>query len=97
MDTINSIKVNQLISSRSGREIANQYKIQTPEGVYFQSYESIIAFIRKADGQTLLDSRWWDYSRTTSKYLNIFLGMDSKEVKRRVKLGEFKLINLNRR
>ena len=37
------IKVENMRSS-SGREVANQFRIWTKEGVYFQSYRSIIAF-----------------------------------------------------
>ena len=41
---MNIIRVKNMISN-SGNEIANQFEIYTPKGRFFQSYNSIIAFI----------------------------------------------------
>ena len=87
-----NIKVENILSTR-GNKIANQFKIYTNKGVYFQSYNSIIAF--KNMGKIVLDSYYWDYSRTTSKYRNIFLDMNTNEVKKAIKEGTIKLTNLN--
>ncbi len=89
------VKVYNMRSERSGRKITNQFRIYTCEGVYFQSYETLIVFIDCRDGQTYLDKNSWDYSATTSKYRNIFLGENRKETERRIKNGEYKLIDLN--
>jgi hypothetical protein len=88
----NKIKVENMIST-NGNKIANQFILYTDKGVYFQSYESIIAFQNM--GKIILDSYYWNYSRTTSKYRNIFLGMTTAEVKKRIKEGSIKLTNLN--
>ena len=72
----------------------------------FQSYESIIAIITIWDKKdcTLphqktrdiqLDKTYWDYSKTTSKYRNRFLGEDTKTTRAKIKSGEYILTNLN--
>ena len=87
------IRVESFIG-RNGRAIPNQYKIHTSEGTYFQSYDTIIAFKRK-DGEVFLDENYWDYSRTTVKYLGIFLGLSKKSIWKKIKNNEFKLKDLD--
>jgi len=91
---INNVKVKSMISSR-GNEVPNQFKIETPEGVYFQSYESIVAVIR-LNGEIELDKKYWDWSVTTSKYRNSFLDMKTKDIKKAISVGEIVLTDLNR-
>lgn len=91
---IQHIKVQQMSSPRSGNPVANQFTIQTEEGEYFQSYRTIIAF-RANDGTITLDEGSWDYSRTTGKYRNEFLGENTAETRKRIKSGEYKLADLN--
>ena len=81
-------------SPKSGNPVANQFTIQTEEGVYFQSYWTIIAF-RANDGQMTLDEDSWNYSRTTSKYRNEFTGYNTQETRNKIKNGEYKLAKLN--
>ena len=78
MKTIKKIKTYSMSSPRTGNPVANQFEIYTPEGKYFQSYRSIIAFVDKF-GQIMLDEYYHNYSRTTSKYLTQFLDMNTKE------------------
>ena len=85
----------QNMRSNNGNDIANQFIINAPEGVYFQSYKSIIAFEPKDGSPTQLDEKYYNYSITTSKYRNSFLCCNSKEVEARIKSGEFILTNLN--
>ena len=66
------MKVENLESSK-GNTIANQFEITAPEGRYFQSYKSMIVFIPN-DGKIQIDRKYWDCSKTTGKYRNIFLG-----------------------
>lgn len=82
------------MTSHNGNKIANQFLITTQDGVYFQSYRSIIAF-EGNDGVTTLDEHYWDYSKTTGKYRNIFLGESKKETEAKIKSGVYKLANLN--
>ena len=79
---------------RTGREVPNQFIINTKQGKYFQSYKSIIAFIDNKDKVTL-DEFYWDYSRTSGKYRNEFLGEYIEETRDKIKSGEYKLANLN--
>ena len=87
------MKVRNLESSR-GNLIPNQFAIRNDGITYFQSYDSIIVKI-EPDGQIYLDEYYWDYSRTTSKYRNIFLGNTTKECLENIKSGVYKLKNLN--
>ena len=62
--------VRQLINN-NGNAAANQFVIETESATYFQSYTSVVAKIM-SNGNVVLSSNW-DYSRTTSKHLYIFL------------------------
>ena len=87
----------QNMTSSNGNKIANQFIIFDPEYTVFQSYDSVIVKTVFEDGKrkTYLDERYWDYSKTTSKYRNQFLGATSAQVKKRIKSGEYVLTNLN--
>jgi len=75
--------------------VKNQFIITTPESIIFQSYNSIIVKEDK-DGKTYLDEKYYNYSVTTSKYRNQFLGVEnSKEVEQGIKTGKYILTNLN--
>jgi hypothetical protein len=65
------IRVENFVND-NGNKVPNQFKITTPDGQFFQSYDSIIVFEDRNVNITL--GRDWDYSRTTGKYRNIFLG-----------------------
>ena len=82
------------MESPNGNKVANQFEIYTDEGRYFQSYNSIIAFIDN-NGKTFLDEYYWDYSKTTGKYRNIFLNEGIVETRKKIKSGEYKLKELN--
>jgi len=74
----------------------NQFRVWTKQGMYFQSYNSIILFIPYDSGiKTQLDKNTWDYSSTTGRYRNIVLGEDKKETERKIKEGFYKLVDLN--
>jgi len=63
---------------------------------YFQSYNSIIVRRVLEHGFPVqLDEKYWDYSRTTGKYRNIFLGETKKETEAKIASGEYILTNLN--
>ena len=73
----------------------NQFIITDNYGTEtFQSYKSKIA-IKWYSGTVQLDEYYWDYSRTTSRYRNIFLGETKKETEQKIISGEYKLVNLN--
>lgn len=87
------MKVNNLESTR-GNKVANQFEIHTDKGTFFQSYNSIIAFEPKS-GKTQLDEKYWNYSKTTSKYRSIFLGESTKDTQKKIDSGIYELVNLN--
>ena len=82
------------MTGRTGREVANQFIIQTDKGLYFQSYNSVIAF-KPLSGKIQLDRNTWDYSVTTGKYRNEFLNETKKETEAKIKSGEYELADLN--
>ena len=86
-------KVENMVNSR-GNCIPNQFLIYTEKGVYFQSYDSVIAF-KPYTGKVQLDTNYWEYSSTTSKYRNIFLNEDKKTTEAKIKNGTYELVNLN--
>ena len=88
-----NIKVLNMISN-NGNRIPNQFVISTPEGSYFQSYNSVIAFINN-EGRVFLDRNKWDYSTTTGKYRNIFLGENKRLTEKRINNNNYVLIDLN--
>lgn len=89
------MQVYNLISERSGRAVANQYCIIADDFTrWFRSYNANICKI-SADGTIYLDEYYWNYSRTTTKYLRQFLQMNGAQIEANIKAGIFKMTNLN--
>lgn len=86
------MKVTNMISTR-GNKVPNQFIINNNGEEYFQSYKSIIA--KKSKGKIYLDDYYWDYSVTTGKYRNDFLGEGIAETRKKIASGEYILTNLN--
>lgn len=78
------------------QSIANNQLIITDDkgNSFFQSYDSVIAKKTK-DGNIFLDSKFWNYSKTTAKYRNQFLDETTKETRQKIENGIYKLTNLN--
>ena len=72
----------------------NQYIIEHNGITYFQSYDVIVA--KKSKGKTILDKDYYNYSRITIKYRNMFLGLSSASVKEAIKEGKITLGKLNK-
>lgn len=64
---------------------------------HFQSYKNMICQITTLNNgkEVILDSYYWNYSRTTSKYLSMFLGESTMDIKKKIKNGTYTLANLN--
>ena len=89
------MKVRNMISV-SGNAVANQFIVETDEGTYFQSYDTIIVFEPcSGGGKTQLDVHKWDYSVTTGKYRNQFLGENIAETRKKIRAGIYELVDLN--
>lgn len=86
------------MKSSKGNAVANQIIVNTEYYDIFQSYGTVIMKIvhesRDRDA-IFLDSRYWNYSKTTSKYRNEFLGMTTKEIEAKINTGEIHLTDLN--
>ena len=91
------IQVRNMIST-SGNYVPNQFeikkKVKDYYQHYFQSYDTIIC---KYDVKGLiLDTNALHYSRTTSKYLYMYLNMDRKELLNGIKDKSIRVRNLNK-
>ena len=84
------------ITNNNGNKVANQFIIDSKNKEAFQSYDSIIAVRNKKTDNITLDSYYWDYSVTTGKYRNQFLGEGIAETRKKIKNGIYKLRNLNK-
>lgn len=82
------------MTSNKGNTIPNQFIIDDNNESFFQSYKSMIAKVDKF-GKVFLDEYYYNYSRTTSKYRNMFLNMTTKEIEKGIKSNEIELVNLN--
>lgn len=90
------LKVSNMQSSQ-GNDVPNQFIIDEGSKETFQSYRSIIA-IKDWTGDELkvtLDRAYWDYSTTTGKYRNQFLGESKREIQAKIDSGEYQLEDLN--
>ncbi len=99
------MKVRNMTNGK-GRAIPNQFII-TDEGRgalgnfterrVFQSYDSVIVIITVWPDKTRieLDKTYWDYSVTTGKYRNQFLGETKRETEKKIRSGEYILTDLN--
>lgn len=91
---IKKISIENMETSGGGK-VPNQFKVFTPDGCYFQSYSSLIAFRPIRGGQVVLDQNKWNYSKTTGKYRNQFLRETKKETEQKIKSGVYILADLN--
>jgi len=85
------------LTNSKGNKVANQIIVHEKDFTYFVSYGTNIVKIYEDNAQriVLLDIKCWDYSKTTSKYRNLFLGETTKETQAKIDAGIYKLINLN--
>ena len=85
------------MTSANGNKIANQFIIFDSEFTLFQSYDSVIVktYFEHGKRKVYLDEYYWNYSVTTSKYRNLFLGETTKETQKKIDSGEYTLTNLN--
>jgi len=72
--------------------VPNQFVIYGNDYTAFQSYDNLIAV--KQDGKMYLNASMWDYSKTTGKYRNHFLGLNKKETEVEIKAGTIILVNM---
>lgn len=88
----------QNMTNDKGRAVPNQFILTDGEKVeYFQSYDSILARREYVPGgrKVYLDEKYWDYSKTTGKYRNQFLGESIAETRKKIASGEYILCDLN--
>lgn len=82
----------ELLGYAGVQHMANNQTVTTfANGRLFQSYNSVIA-IKMDNGKTYLTNHW-DYSNTTGKYRNQFLGETKKDTQAKIDSGEYELVN----
>jgi len=92
------------MTSNKGNKIANQFIIYNDNEEYFQSYKSIIVKkvtqwffdYEQKETKIYLDKNFWNYSKTTSTYRNIFLNESGQETEKKIASGEYILTDLNK-
>ena len=87
------------MANKNGRAVPDQFVITDSRDTrYFQSYESIIVKIPvngKFSSDKMyyepieLDEKYWNYSKTISRYRNQFLGETKKETQAKINSGEY--------
>ncbi len=94
---------NQFIISEEGRgangnfikkEVFQSYRSIIAERIYWRS-EDIKGIEGVREVEIKLDEQYWNYSTTTGKYRNQFLGEGIEETRKKIASGEYKLANLN--
>jgi hypothetical protein len=81
------------LKTNQGNNAVNQVVIVNDQESTFQSYQTIMAHVDSSGNVTLDKS--YPYSTTTSRYLNQFLNVTSKERDKFVESGFYKIADLN--
>ena len=84
------MKIANIING-NGNAVKNQYVLYGNGLVAFQSYETLLVVVK--GGKTFIKEGAYGCSQTTSKYLNVFLGGDSKSNKRKMEDGTYYVVN----
>lgn len=91
-------QVTTILINDNGYAARNQFVINGEKGVYFQSYNCMIAKVNKRKKITL--TNMWDYSNTTRKHLYIFLRQQGftdlnckKDIVKAIKEGRITEVN----
>ena len=87
--------VKNMLSSRSGKPIANQFVVTVDNMEIFQSYKTVIAVRRANDTEVVLLDYNYSYSPTTSKYLYQFLGFKKDRINMKVQDNSIRIMDLN--
>jgi hypothetical protein len=80
------MKIENMLSPQ-GNPVPNQFIITDGNKTKFQSYDSIIAV--KEEGKKTIIGKDWDYSVTTGKYRNLFLGETKAETQKKIDNGTY--------
>ena len=88
-EIITSLPRVENMKSLNNNDIPNQFIIRGNDFILFQSYNSPIALIKNGITYIFKD---WDYSKTTGKYRNQFLGK-LKETLNKLKTGVYVAID----
>jgi hypothetical protein len=91
------MKVRNMINN-NGNHVPNQFIVydHSTGDEYFQSYAAVI--VKRTGRQVLLDEKYWDYSTTTGRYRNKYLGDSGiAETRKKIADGTYKLTDLNNR
>ena len=88
----------QAMLTSSGKPAKDQHVITYDDGsTAFESYGTIIAHrpVNYPSQPIRLDKWKWNYSVTTARYRNRFLGEATADTRKRIKTGQYVLVDLN--
>jgi hypothetical protein len=86
------------LTTRGGNKAKNQFIEWHSDCTLFVSYETIIVkttFDGNGNRIVYLDKHYFNYSRTTVRYRNEFLGVTTKQLEARILDGTYLLTDLN--
>ena len=81
------------MKSNKERTVPNQYVIRLNNCSVFQSYATVIAIHDYDLDEVYLNKEYYNYSKTTSRYRNKYLGLNTKQIEQKIKSKEFVLVN----
>ena len=97
-----------MLTQHGGNPTPSQIVTTVVQGIkttrVFQSYGVVIAkivtdysnpLLNRPRRKVYVDKIYGDYSNTTRRYRNVFLGMNSQELRDGIKSGAVKVVNLN--
>ena len=89
-----NVKSKQEIFQSYGKTIAKIKTFYEETRTYHKGFKTKNLIIEEKI-QVSLDKNYWDYSNTTGKYRNIFLGEPKKDTVKQIKIKNYELVDLN--
>lgn len=92
------IHVKQFLNKKTGNPVNNHYLILGDDIELLQSRDTVVAkedYTYSCGTQITIDTNAMGYSKTTSKYLYQYLGMNRKGITEAVLAGAIQVANLN--
>ena len=91
---LTKMRISHLFTRRGRNPAVNQVVVHVPAGDAFFSYGTFIAFspARRDLNNPVVLGPDWNYSNTTGRYRNQFLGEGLADTRRKIGSGEYRLL-----
>jgi len=93
-----NFEVSLNIKTPKGEPLTDHQKVLTSKGEVFVSCDKNIVFVEAGADclcDVFIDFKYWNYSKATDCYINIFLNETKKETQAKIEKGIYKLADLN--